>query len=228
MGTMTDRLTITISTAVVLGFAWAASRWWNERQSPDTVSTDDTQGINIGALIDPYTEPTQITSPIEDALVFIMPTPAAHVDQETAGRNISAFLEMIAFAEGTAGRDGYKTLFGGRLFSSYDDHPRIRVPFRNTYSTAAGRYQFLERTWDTLKRRLNLPDFSPQSQDQAAIELIRERGALEDVKAGRLAVAIEKVRKVWASLPGAGYSQPEKSINALAAAFEQAGGTMEA
>jgi lysozyme len=103
----------------------------------------------------------------------------------------------------------------------------VRVPFRGTYSTAAGRYQFLARTWDTLKRRLNLPDFGPDSQDAAALELIRERGALSDVQAGRVAVAVGKVQKIWASLPGAGYSQPERSINQLTAAYVRAGGTLE-
>jgi lysozyme len=54
-------------------------------------------------------------------------------------------------------------------------------------STAAGAYQFLASTWDDLKRKLNLPDFGPHSQDLAAQELIRERHALADVADGRFA-----------------------------------------
>lgn len=217
-----------IAAGAILSVAYMASRWWLSAQPPGEQDSTGVHGIDIDALVDPYTEPTQITSPLDDALVFIMPTPAAQVDTDTAGTNIRAFLDTIAYAEGTSGANGYRTLFGGRLFDSFADHPRIRVPFRSTYSTAAGRYQLLARTWDTLRKRLALTNFGQASQDACAIELIRERGALEDVKAGRFVVAVEKVRKVWASLPGAGYSQPEKSINALAAAYEMAGGTYEA
>ncbi|AVS76410.1 muramidase [Paracidovorax cattleyae] len=133
---------------------------------------------------------------------------------------------MIAWAEGTTGDDGYRTLFGGGKFDSFADHPRIYVPFRNTSSSAAGRYQILARTWDGLRAKLGLPDFGPDSQDAAALELIRERGALNDVDAGRVSAAIAKVAKVWASLPGAGYSQPERSLMALMGVYQQAGGNL--
>jgi len=85
----------------------------------------------------------------------------------------------------------------------------------------------LARTWDTLKTRLNLPDFSPASQDAAALELVRERGALNDVRAGRVVQAVVKVAKVWASLPGAGYDQPERKLSSLVGAFADAGGQLE-
>lgn len=173
-------------------------------------------------------EPDQTTNVFEDLIVNVNPstyTPA-NVAPDVAAANVRAFLDMIAFAEGTAGRgdDGYNILFGYGTFSDFADHPRVRVPFRDTYSTAAGRYQILARTWDTLRNRLNLPDFSPASQDAAAVELIRERGALADVQAGRTARAIGKVAKIWASLPGAGYNQPERKLSALLNAYASAGG----
>lgn len=151
-----------------------------------------------------------------------------NVNSNTAGANQRAFLDLIATAEGTynAGDDGYRMLFGGNLFDGFADHPRIRVPFRDTYSTAAGRYQILARTWDGLQGKLNLPDFSPASQDLAALELINERGALGDVQAGRVAVAVGKCAKVWASFPGAGYSQPERRMSYLISAFQRNGGTL--
>ncbi|MBN8506128.1 MAG: glycoside hydrolase family 104 protein [Burkholderiales bacterium] len=138
---------------------------------------------------------------------------------------------MIAFAEGTANRPGggYATLFGGGQFTSFADHPRQVFSFRNKRgeqlrTSAAGRYQFLARTWDELRQKLGLPDFGPESQDAAALELIRQRGALGDVDAGRLFTAIGKVSKVWASLPGAGYAQPERKHADLLAAYAAAGG----
>lgn len=127
-----------------------------------------------------------------------------------------AFLATIRAGEGTAGGNGYQMMFGGGLFDSFDDHPRQVIcrstPNGRICSSAAGAYQFLRGTWDRLAGKLNLPDFSPQCQDIAALELIREKGALDDVKAGRFVEAVAKCRRVWASMPGAGYGQPEVAM----------------
>jgi lysozyme len=160
---------------------------------------------------------------------------AVPIDQAEA--NVRAFLQAIIAAEGTAQRgDPYRATFGySHVIQDLSDHPYYTgewkgAPFysggREQWSTAAGAYQFLRRTWAGLRVNLGLPDFSPASQDAAAIELIRERGALEDVKAGRFATAVEKVRRVWASLPGAGYGQPERQLASLQAAYINAGGTL--
>lgn len=171
--------------------------------------------------------------------VWDMPT------QQQSDANLTAFLHAIRWAEGTAGPEGYRTMFGGSLFNDYADHPRIAHRFTNAagetlWTTAAGAYQFMAisplpsgaytrvNTWDRMQARLGLPDFSPQSQDAAAIELIREAGALDDVLTGKFASAISKVRGVWASLPGAGYNQLERSLDQLASVYASAGGTLTA
>lgn len=147
---------------------------------------------------------------------------------QLGGRNVCAFLDMLAVSEGTQGRgdDGYNVIVGSALFNGYAAHPQktVWLPRYNVYSTAAGRYQFLKKTWGNLQQMLHLSDFSPLSQDLAAVELIRGRGALADVKAGRFAVAIQKCAKEWASLPGAGYGQRELSMSKLQAAYAAAGG----
>jgi muramidase (phage lysozyme) len=93
-------------------------------------------------------------------------------------------------------------------------------------STAAGRYQILKRTFDAYKKILNLPDFSPVSQDAIAKQLIRERLAIQDIEAGRVIEAIHKVSNIWASLPGAGYWQHEHRIEPLVVAYRTAGGVL--
>ena len=136
---------------------------------------------------------------------------------------------MIAVSEGTAGKgnDGYNVIVGGNLFDSYDDHPRKLVWLRpGLASTAAGRYQLLKRYYDAYKKQLSLPNFSPLSQDLIAIQQIRERGALQDIEKGYISVAIDKVKNIWASLPGAGYGQHENSLDKLIAAYKDAGGTV--
>lgn len=146
-------------------------------------------------------------------------------------QNLRAFLDMIAHSEGTSripnSDDGYRVIVGGKTFASYADHPRVLVDLgRGLKSTAAGRYQLLARYWDAYRKQMGLPDFSPASQDAVAIQQIHERRALEDVEAGRFAVAVGKVRNIWASLPGAGYGQHENSIVSLQAAYVAAGGTV--
>lgn len=156
--------------------------------------------------------------------------------QQAGGQNVCAFLDMIAFSEGTDnGRQrtndhGYDVLVGGGLFTGYADHPRklVALPSLGIKSTAAGRYQLLSRYYDAYKKLLGLKDFSPLSQDLIAIQQIRERKALQLIQAGQFEQAVRQVRNIWASLPGAGYGQHEHKMDNLLAAYRKAGGTVAA
>lgn len=127
--------------------------------------------------------------------------------------NVRKFLLLITHTEGTDRYpDPYRVLFGGKTFSDLTTHPNIKTPFGKTFSTAAGRYQMLYRTW----KGLNLPDFSEASQDMGAIMLLKRRGAYDDIIAGDWQDAIAKTNKEWASLPGSPYGQPTQSmVNAI-------------
>lgn len=142
--------------------------------------------------------------------------------------NVKAFLDMIAFSEGTKGKghDGYNVIVGGELFDSYLTHPNKRVWIERIgqYSTAAGRYQLLNRYWVSYKNSLKLTDFSPQSQDEIAIQQIKECGAYHDIIDGNVAIAINKCSRIWASLPGAGYGQHENKEERLIATYLECGG----
>lgn len=127
--------------------------------------------------------------------------------------NVRAMLAVIRQGEGTSGPNGYRTMFGGALFDSFADHPR-RTITRNGYtSSAAGAYQFLASTWDETARIMGLGDFSPASQDRAAVGLLAKRNALQDTRAGRFDLAIQKIGKEWASMPGSPYGQPVISLD---------------
>ena len=110
------------------------------------------------------------------------------------------------------------------LFTSYADHPRILNTALD--STAAGRYQLLGRYYDAYKLMLDLPDFSPDSQDTIALRQIFESGAADDVINGNFITAMSKVAHIWASLPGATYGQHTNTIAALTEAYTAAGGTL--
>lgn len=151
-------------------------------------------------------------------------------------KNEKAFLDMIAFAEiGISllkkSHDGYNVCVGSTakkpiLFFDYSTHPRIRNKKLN--SDAAGRYQILGRYFQSYKELLKLTDFSPESQDAIAMQMIKEQKALEDINAGRITSAIAKVSDIWASLPGKDntYGQPIKALSALLLAYINAGGNI--
>jgi muramidase (phage lysozyme) len=126
--------------------------------------------------------------------------------------NVRAMLAVIRKGEGTSDTNGYRRIFGGQLFTSFADHPRIIVKKNGYTSSAAGAYQFLSSTWDETRRIMGLRDFTPASQDIAALGRIAARGALDDVIAGRFLMAIKKLGKEWASLPYSPYGQPTQTI----------------
>lgn len=166
------------------------------------------------------------------------PPPAPDV----AAGNVAAFLAVIRQAEGTdRSGDPYRVCFGYRhTIQDLSEHPAITGEWRGErlsdamcanagfgpgcVSTAAGAYQIIRPTWVRIRDRLGLRDFGKASQDAAAVELIRLRGALEDVKAGRVVQAIEKCRHEWASLPGNYAKQGQRTMGQLLAWYQQNGG----
>ncbi len=139
-------------------------------------------------------------------------------------KNVQAMLRVIRTGEGTADADGYKRLYGGGTFTSYADHPRQSIKKWGITSTAAGAYQFLASSWDETKVIMGLRDFSPASQDLAAVGRLAARGALADVMAGRFTTAIRKINKEWASLPGSPYGQRTLKFDAALAVYRGSGG----
>jgi muramidase (phage lysozyme) len=156
-----------------------------------------------------------------------------------ASPNVAAFLRCLRHGESTQDEEAYRWLFGStrknpKLFESFADHPRIRTYEKYDgqfikngkidFTTAAGAYQIVASTWDPIAKKYGLKDFSPDSQDLAAVGLIAGRGALDDVMMGRFETALNKCRKEWASLPGAGYGQPEVKLSDIRAVYERYGG----
>lgn len=154
--------------------------------------------------------------------------------------NRKAFLDMLAVSEGTSTskatkHDGYDIIVVGmdgvwELITDFSTHPFVNGRPSKVFnkagqvSSASGRYQFLKKDWAHYRDTLGLPDFGPESQDKWALQLIKECGALPDIDAGNFRTAVFKCRRIWASLPGAGYGQHENSLEKLQAAYIKAGG----
>lgn len=122
---------------------------------------------------------------------------------------VKAFLDTIAAAEGT--HDAYNMVVydkpGRGSITDFDAHPNVKrtqvINGVRTPSTAAGRYQFLYKTYGGLAKATGLTDFSPQSQDVNAVELLRQIGAIAALQKGDLATATREAATQWAGLPGA-------------------------
>ena len=94
------------------------------------------------------------------------------------------------------GKD-YNVIVGGKRFDDYSRHPNIGAG----KSHAAGAYQLQPGTWAPIQKDLHLPDFSPASQDLAAVDLLRQRGATDRLLAGDLDGAIIAGSHEWMGLP---------------------------
>jgi muramidase (phage lysozyme) len=155
-------------------------------------------------------------------------------EAQAGGANRTAFLDMIAGSEiGPAllaeTDNGYNVLVGSTAanpltFPSYAKHPDILNAAMN--STAAGRYQLLYRYWVSYQKQLNLPDYSPLSQDKIALQQVRECNALPYIDAGNFAHAVALCSRIWASLPGNDYGQHQNAIAMLQGYYTAAGGAV--
>jgi lysozyme len=148
--------------------------------------------------------------------------------------NISAFLAMLRVSEGTANyADPWGTYYGGGQFTDKSDHPVITgaespVTTQWGITTAAGAYQITLTTWTSLGGRLKYGSFSNDAQDQAAIDLITRRGALDAVSSGDLDTAFTLLKNEWASLPTSPAGQPTQSAQNLYDAFTSNNGVLAA
>jgi muramidase (phage lysozyme) len=154
--------------------------------------------------------------------------------EEAGGKNVAALLDTIKHAEiGPAliklSDDGYNVLVGSTptkplLFTSYATHPRIYNA--RLKSTAAGAYQLLSRYYPYYTNLLHLRDFSPESQDRIALQMIKEQGAYQFIQDGFFGTALSLISNIWASMPFATYGQPTKGIDELHQVYVQAGGSI--
>lgn len=141
------------------------------------------------------------------------------VNMGSPEQNLLAFLALIRKFESNG---DYNILYGGARFDDFAQHPNQRIPiglpgYEGKFSTAAGAYQFIYRTWANLAERLSLTDFSPASQDAAAVGLLTEIGAMPYIQRGEFDQALKLASAQWASLP---YSPAKQNPKSIAAANE--------
>jgi muramidase (phage lysozyme) len=181
-----------------------------------TVPQNNLPRIKSPRYIIPADEPAEKQPSIDDVIV---PKEEPKVEKryfDNLTPEYRALLDTISWAEATSdpckeGVSQYQVLvigvvmsdpnnrYGGKFedcvghyFNGFDDHPRIRVKWHRKArisSTAAGRYQWMEFTFDRLRNKKEcgpmkdedcglFKDFSPDEQDRAAIHLIQREERL--------------------------------------------------
>ena len=126
----------------------------------------------------------------------------------TSPDNLSTFKNFLGSSEGA----DYNVITGGTTFDDFSKHPGVvGTTTSEGPSTAAGKYQITKSTYDQYAKKLNITDFSPESQDKIAEAIIKDKGAMPDIEKGDYESAINKLGDTWASLPSSKYNQPKRS-----------------
>lgn len=210
---------------------------WSFKEIPDPGGS--------GAITVIFTPPEEApstfvasSSPAATATTVASSMSSSSAEELVLHPKIKAMLEVLAFTEGTG--NNYGKVVNGTVISSphhpelvgkknvsvtdLSQHPNIMVQVNATIkSTAAGRYQFLKRTWDGL----GMPDFQAKSQDIAAVKLMKKRGMIEPLLTDNLRQAVFNGAPEWASLPtegGGSYygGQPARTITEIEKKYKEA------
>lgn len=144
--------------------------------------------------------------------------PVKEQKQDSISPEYRALLDTIAWAEGTT--CNYNMMIGRMLFTDYSAHPidtgemppkgfEFGPRWRKRYSTAAGRYQFLHRTYLKLKEEgFFSTGFNPEEQDKAALQLIQKSGVTQEML--EKAITEKVFEDIWDALSGEWASLPLK------------------
>lgn len=150
---------------------------------------------------------------------------AARLEASLANPNVQNYLRMIRTAEHgerVPDEQRYSRAFGNRVITDLSKYNEdFLVPFKQTdgkmnKTSAQGAYQFIKPTWGDASIALGLSDFSPKSQDLAALFLLNRNGSLQDVIRGDYKTALKKDADTWASLPGSKHPQPTQRYEKVA------------
>jgi muramidase (phage lysozyme) len=134
---------------------------------------------------------------------------------------VRALMRMISMSESNDAHP-YTLIYGGKHFDNPRRHPSqcVRIvngPNINKCSTAAGRYQMIDTTWERLSKRYHPQrdcvlfvfecdySFEPQYQDEVAHAWLSDETAWnmnipELLKAGRLEKVRKRLSSTWTSL----------------------------
>lgn len=137
---------------------------------------------------------------------------------------IRALMRTISASESNT-PDPYRTLYGGGYFHDLSRHPDrclpiVAGPNVGKCSTAAGRYQFLDSTWEEKAGRYHTGDstrsysFTPEYQDRVTYAWLKDTGAWNHdlgalLRQGQIERVLQILSPTWTSL---GYGIEDNSM----------------
>ena len=177
---------------------------------------DAERGVNFSELTEETRTPT---STIRVGVLDRVPRPVSSSDVERemnqgVSREMAALLDTIAEAEGTSilPAGGWGSIWGDtprgagdRRFTDFSRHPGRFFPGPDGPSSAAGRYQITNTTYQDAARQLGITDFTPASQTRIAAHLAQQAygpGLERDLRdPSKWEDIARRLSPVWASLP---------------------------
>lgn len=176
------------------------------KSSPKVFVNDDDnyQDPRVKQAIDGRITFEQFKFIVEQAKGKVLTKLGREMQQKAKNPKVRAFLDVIAFTEGTdfdidGKQTGYEIMMGGT-----PQKPRIAPNLYNhPGGVASGRYQTVPDTWREAQTALGLYDFTPESQEIFAVWALdkKRQGLLDDVIDDRFPDAVEKGSWEWASFP---------------------------
>lgn len=129
--------------------------------------------------------------------------------QKLAFAEYQALLDTISFCEGA----NYDDVYNYQMkITDFSQHPNKVFCRGGLCSSAAGAYQFLDTVWKSdIQKNLDLPDFSPLSQDIAALyQILQKKNVdeklIENPSEENLRTIFLSLSYEWASIPPFRYS----------------------
>ncbi|MFC6690958.1 MULTISPECIES: lysozyme family protein [Pseudomonas] len=119
----------------------------------------------------------------------------AENEEYLKNKNVKAFLVAIAESEGGSYHakygygwaPGFKT--GKWTFTDESTHPGAG---HGGKTTASGMYQITIATWREYAEKMGLTDFTPNTQDLIAVDILRTLGVIDKIKAGDIPGAMPR------------------------------------
>ena len=167
----------------------------------------DTSSVIDSSTVDPVASMLDGSDSFDSILNY------STTDYSMSTANLNAFLAVLRAGESS---NQYNALYGGGTFSDYSKFP---VWSGKDNSHAAGAYQFEPATWAQFQASLDLPDFSPASQDKAAVGLLMQQNAYTAACNGDISTCMQNLTGIWTSLAARGQSW-------VTAQFSAQGGTL--
>jgi len=153
----------------------------------------------------------------------------------TLDQKVSALMAVIRRYESN---NNYLALVGGGSFYNTSRHPAaLNAPHPDGWvlnssgsnyfnparnSSAAGAYQITYPTYMDVARTMGITNFTPESQDILAYELLGEVGAIIKLNNNDIPRAFNLASKRWASLPGSTAKQNPISMQTALTSYNSA------